>query len=358
MKKQIIMFPIIFLSLIGCIPEPKILEDIQLVQSVGYDLKEKDEYIGTAGSSFVPPGENASPTDVTLTAEGKTVKQMRQRMQALSAKPIEIGRLGIVIFSQEVAEAGIQPFIDNYERDPNIGRDIHLVVSKDKASDIIQTNYVESEDVSQYIIDVIHQNIERTLPRMNLHHYLFQYYAEGYDPFMPMISKSGNQLEVIGVALFNGDKYIDTIPFDESYIFKILYEKASKGQFEMDYEEDESISVQNIVSNTKYKIERKRGEYKAHFTINFNGKVSESGGLDLTDKKNIKKVEKALEKEISARALTLIDKFKTLEVDPLGLGDKARQKGIYNKEEWEKQYPNLPVTIETKIHVVQSGIAE
>nr|WP_082892072.1 hypothetical protein [Sutcliffiella horikoshii] len=219
MKKNKIIFPMIFLSLVGCTPEPKILEDIQLVQSVGYDLKEEDEYIGTAGSSFVPPGENASPTDVTLTADGKTVKQIRQRMQAISAKPIEIGRLGVIIFSQEVAEAGIETIVDNYQRDPHIGRDIHLVVSQNKASEIFQSNYIESEDVSQYIIDVISQNIDRTLPKMNLHHYLFQYYAEGYDPFMPMISKRGNQIEVIGVALFNEDKYIEMIPFDESYIF-------------------------------------------------------------------------------------------------------------------------------------------
>ncbi len=126
----------------------------------------------------------------------------------------------------------------------------------------------------------------------------------------------------------------------------------------MEIEEGKSISIQNIVSYTKYKIEKKRGEYKAHFTIHFDGKVSESGGLDLTDEKNIKKVEKALEEEISARALALVENFKTLKVDPLGLGDKARQKGVFKKTEWEEQYPNLPVTIETQVHVVQSGIAE
>ncbi len=350
---------LLFITLIGCTPTPRILEEIQLVQSVGYDYLNDDEYIGVAGASYIPQGENAKPTNIVFTAVGKTSKQIRQRIQALSAKPIEIGRIGVVIFNKEVAADGILPFIDSLQRDPSIGRDILLTVSEESASEILKTKYIESETVSQYIIEVVDQNSDRTLPHTNLHRFLYQYYTKGFDAFMPMISKDENKLIVVGVALFDEDRFVGVVPLEDAYIFKILFEKSSKGQFETKGKEEEGyLSLQNLFSHTEYEVKKPGGRFEVHFTIKVKGRISESGGLDLTKKENVKKAEKEVEEEITQRAYNLVEKFKELQVDPLGLGEKARQKGIYDEKVWEEQYSELKVVIDTEVHVVQTGIME
>jgi spore germination protein len=78
----------------------------------------------------------------------------------------------------------------------------------------------------------------------------------------------------------------------------------------------------------------------------------------LTKKENIKKLEHIAEKKIIKRATNLMDNLKELHVDPLGLGEKARQKGIFNEKEWEDQYGELPITIQAKVHVIQAGVME
>jgi spore germination protein len=98
--------------------------------------------------------------------------------------PPRAGRLGVIIFDQKIAEHGVLRFIDNFQRDANIGRDIHLVFTDESSFDILNNKYVESNSVPQYIIDVVDQNLDRTLPNVTFHQFLFQYYAKGFDPFM------------------------------------------------------------------------------------------------------------------------------------------------------------------------------
>jgi spore germination protein len=274
----------LFLILFGCTPSPKILEDIQLIQSVGYDYKSEKEIIGSAGAAYIPPGEDAQPRNLVFTTVGKTGKQIRQQIQALSAKPIEIGRVGVVIFNEEVASKGVFPFIDNFQRDSSIGRNILLAVSVGSAADILKTNYIESDTVSQYIIDVVDQNMDRTIPDMNFHHFLFQYYTPGFDPFMPLVTKKENKLEVLGIALFEDDKYVGMVPLEKSYIFKLLYEDTQKGHFEMEGEEEDGyISMQNLYTHTDYEVRKSNEGYEANFRIKIKGRIAESGGLDLSN---------------------------------------------------------------------------
>lgn len=339
----------------GFIPASKVLEDVQLIQAIGYDYVDSQEFKVTAGATYTPPGIQPMPQNVSLTAIGRTSKQIRQELQAQSPRPIEIGRVGIIIFNQELARTGISDLIDNLQRDPNIGRNVSLVVTNGKSSELLSAESVKDESVSQNIIDIVKQNMERTIPKINLHHFLFQYRGIGFDPFLPLIEKKEDFIRVSGVALFDEDKLIDTIDLREAYILKVLYEKFRKGSIEIDLNEDKQVSIQNLSSNAKYKPERMGSDYKFKISITMDGRVMEGGGLDLTQKKNIEKIEKKSEKMVEKEALALLKKLQKLNVDPLGLEEKLRQNGY---KDWKKKYSSLQFEVETNIHIVQAGIME
>jgi spore germination protein len=349
---------VIALSLSGCLPSTKILEDIQLVQSIGYDYIGDERFQGTGGSSFTTPGEKSIPKSVTFTAEGNTNRKILQKIQSKSPKPIEIGRVGVILFNQEIAKNGIMEHIESLEKDPSVGRDIYLAVSTGSAFEILDGTYPQSESVSQYLIEVIKQNMDRTIPKMNLHRFLYHYYGKGLDPFMPVVAHEGRYIQIKGVALFKKDKLVDIIGFQESYIFKVLFEDIRKGVLEIDYKEKEEISLRNLSSNTNYKVKKVNGEYQIKVNIKLDGQISDSGGVNLSNDKTIKKIEKAAKKQFEERATSLIKKFQELDVDPLGMGDKARQKGNFNKKDWQEQYGDMDIKVHADVHVVQSGIAE
>jgi spore germination protein len=359
-EENVKKFPILILFLAaisGCTPGTKILEDIQLIQAVGYDEMNGEEFKITAGATYIPPGQNTEPRNLVFTSVGKTTKQIRQQIKTNSAKPIETGRVGVVLFQQEVAKNGIERHIDNYQRDANIGRDIHLVTTQGSTEEILRTRYTEGDSVSQHIIDVVDQNMDHTIPDSNLHDFLSQYYAKGYDPFMPYVSKDEDQLKVLGVALYKKDKLVDTLSLKESYILKLLYEPIRKGQFETEWKDGRYISTENLHSHTDYKIKKERGRYHVQLTIHYNGEVSESGGMDLTKEKNIKKMEREVSKAIEKKAQKLVEKFIALGVDPIGLGERARQQKLYDKN-WEENYADLSVDVKSKVKITQGGIIE
>ncbi|MBM7584005.1 spore germination protein [Bacillus pakistanensis] len=349
---------VISLFLSGCLPSTKILEDIQLVQSIGYDYIGDEKFQGTGGSSFITPGEKSIPKSVTFTAEGNTNRKILQKIQSKSPKPIEIGRVGVILFNQEIAKNGIMEHIESLEKDPSVGRDIYLAVSIGSTFEILDGTYPQSESVSQYLTEVIKQNMERTIPKMDLHRYLYHYYGKGLDPFMPVIAHEGRYIQIKGIALFKKDKLVDIIGLKESYVFKVLFESIRKGVLEVDFTEKEEISIRNLSSDTNYKVTKDHEKYQIEVNIKLNGQISDSAGLKLSDDKVIKKIEKATEKQIKEHAANLIKKFQDLEVDPLGMGDKARQKGDFNKKDWQGQYGDMEIKVHADVDVSQSGIAE
>lgn len=344
--------------LAGCTPSPKVLEDIQLVQTIGYDYVNGEEFEGTAGSSNIPPGEQSLPVNEVFSATGKTSKRIRQKIQSEAARPIVVGRVGLVIFNQELAEHGIENQVDSLQRNPSIGRKLLLVVSKDKAKDIIDSNYSQSDSVSQYLIDVVEQNLEQTIPDVNLHRFLVHYYSKDADPFLPLIEKQGKHLKVSGLGIFKDDKLVETISFGDAYIFKILYEKFRRGQFEVELSGGEDVSLENLSSKPKIMVDKRNGKYTTAFKVKVNGRAMEGVDLDLTDKKTIERIESAVEKEIIERAEKLVKRFQELNTDPLRIGEKARQRSDFNRKEWKEQYSEMEIKIEADVNAVQSGIIE
>ncbi|KON88163.1 hypothetical protein AF332_16020 [Sporosarcina globispora] len=350
-----ILIPIL---LTGCTPSPKILEDLQLVQTIGYDYVNGEEYEGTVGSSNIPPGEESLPVNEVFTAAGKTTQRIRQKIQAEAARPVVVGRVGMVIFNQEIAEHGIETQIDSLQRNPSIGRKLLLVVSKEKAKEIIDSEYSRSDSVSQYLIDVVEQNLKETIPKINFHRFLSHYYSKDADAFLPIIEKQGKHLKVNGLGIFKDDKLVDTISLGDAYIFKILYEKFRRGQFQVELGGGEDVSLENLASKTKISVEKRNGKYKATFKVKVSGRAMEGVNLDLTDKKTIERIEKAVEKEITDRAEKMVKRFQELDVDPLRIGEKGRQRADFNRREWQEQYSEMEINIYAEVNAVQSGIIE
>lgn len=71
----------------------------------------------------------------------------------------------------------------------------------------------------------------------------------------------------------------------------------------------EDVSLENLSSKPKIMVDKRNGKYTAAFKVKVNGRAMEGVDLDLTDKKTIERIEKAVEKEITERAEKMVKKF-------------------------------------------------
>ncbi len=360
MNKIKLVFLIVLLLAAGCTPQKQVLEDIQLIGVVGYDYVDGKKIEATVAVPITTGGtQQATLSSITFSGKSHTSKNILQMLQAESPRPFASGRVAVIMFNEELASRGITKIIDSLQRDPSVGRNIYVAVAKGKTKDILNKQYPVGEIVPVYLKRMIEQNMELTLPRANFHHFNYSYYGKGSDPFMPLIDMKHGHIRIAGVALFHHSKYVDHISFNQAFIFKLMYQNFRKGSHEFKFGKNNYLTLENLNSTVNYDIDHGNTNPEINMKIHITGKINDAAGTPLYQKKTIDMIEKTIKKQTEHQAKAMVRRFQKDEIDPLGLGDRARsQSRHFNFKDWETKYPDVPVHIKVNIRVTQGGIVE
>lgn len=362
-NRLLLIVSLLFIFLTGCLPT-YVIDDIRLVQALGYDAVSKNRVMGTvAVPNFSSSGsqqtqsQNVQSSTDSFSVISNTGKTVPFKLQAKSQEPLRLGKLNVILFNEQLAKRGVEQFVDFFNRDPDIGRQLYIAVVQGKASGVLKGRYSTGTAVPGYLKKMIEQNTERNLPETNLHDFLYAYFGNGIDPFLPLIKKTGDHIEITGLAIFKTNKMVTAIPFDQSFIFKMMYQPFTQGNYEVRVARNSYVSVENIGSKVDYVIED-GGTSHPKITINvkMQGVIREAE----SDKKSAtysQKVTKVLDKELRNKANKMIKQFQKENVDPLGLGDRVRSKTRnWDFSKWQQSYPHARIHVSVKVDIAQTGI--
>lgn len=346
-----------FLSILsGCV-QKNVLDDIVLINGIGFDYKDGEKIQGTVVYPVYLPDQ--PPKNKTYTAEAEIKRTILQDISRQATDPVVTGSLNLILFSDELAEKqGILELVDAFQRDPGVGSSLYVAVVDGKAKDFLEGDF-GIRSTGEHVSRLIKHNVKNEdMPKTNLQRFLFDYYQEGKTPFMPHLKKAAvKSAELDGVSLFKHGKIIDFIPQEKMFFFKILVDKYSEGLYGVKTDEGEA-AVRSIRSKNKF-ILLKEKPYKIRVEINVNGVIDEFSGNELRPN-TIKKVEKQFEKKITEECMKMIQRFKEKEVDPAGIGHFLKtQIRNFNMENWhESGYDKLSVEIKPTVKITQSGVIE
>ncbi|MDN3015536.1 Ger(x)C family spore germination protein [Paenibacillus sp. BSR1-1] len=288
---------------------------------------------------------------------------MKQTLNAQSPKPIEIGKLNLLIFGKELAVNGVSYFVKTVCRDPLIGSNMLIAVSEEPAGEFLMKNKDRNSD---YPYKLIEQNYRtQNVPIPTLQSFLFDFYGEGRDPSIPYlkINQKGN-IEVEGLAVLKKDRLGLILDQKESFLYKILRGRVIRGQTEFNIHKGQSRDTAILAilyGKNKKSIRNNGSKSKVTFNITVNGMVKDfPDWLDLRKKQNNLLLKKQLEKQMKKDFEKLFVKFQKQQVDPLGIGDLARaySKKWNEKEFYEKVYPTIAMEINLKIELSHAGMGE
>ncbi|HWO77122.1 MAG TPA: Ger(x)C family spore germination protein [Bacillus sp. (in: firmicutes)] len=356
------LFLCLLVSLIlvsGCVEE-EVIDEINIVTGLGYDLTENGKIKGTAlYPSYKPEG---TVENVTISATNDIARKVIIEMQRKSPNPLVFGSLEIVIFSKEFSrEKGVFRIVDSLQRDPSVGARLYLVVSDGSSGEIL-SEQLGVEGTGEYLSSLIRHNIEtRDLPQTNLHLFAYFYHQQGRDPYLPMLKRIGEKdIAISGVAVFKGDIIIYEVPEDKMLFFKLLVDRYSQGSLSgRDKDEKQESTLKIVDSRTKYIIEKNNERVnKIRIQIKIEAIVQEYTGKRLTGKE-IEQIETDFSNDIKEGCEELLRTFQELKVDPVGIGAEVRH-DIYkfDQEEWEARYPNLEITVEPDVTISESSVVE
>ena len=361
MKKKNIILASILILLAGCVPK-QIIDEVQLIHGVGFDELPNRNIKGTITYPIFEPDGNVRVE--SLSAVSHTSRFLRSKLNTKSAKTLSTGQLRIVLFNYNFAQKGILDIVNSLYRDPNVGNRLYLSVVDGSTHELLTTKYTTAPLPSIYLMELIEQNIEsENLPKTNLHVFLYSYYGEGIDPFLPIVKKENNAMKLEGIALFKDDKYAGKINHSESFVFKVLVDGSKTGNYEVELKKGKQKGhavVRNIKGTTSYKVRKVNGVPEFDVKLEILGEIHEyPPWLNLEEKPNIDLIENTFKKQINKDAKKIIAKFQKLKVDPLGFGDQVRRREKnWNFKRFQEQYPDMKITVSTEIEIVESGVIE
>ncbi|MCS0673243.1 Ger(x)C family spore germination protein [Cytobacillus firmus] len=351
--KKLILFCLVFL-LSGCV-EKEIIDDINIEVGVGYDLAEdrKDKYRGTILFQEFQPDK--SVINRTFSGSGKLRQDLLLEVTKQSSEPVVTGGLKVAVFGPEISRDGIYDLIDSFQRDASIGARVFAATSEGKAEDLMKGEY-GTRGNSTYIYNLIQHNIEhRDIPKTNLHILANDYYQEGKDPSLPRLKKiADDKVEIVGISLFSKDKEVDILPVKDMFFFKLLVDKYSEGNFDVELKKGNIAAVKSIRSKHKIKMT----DNHASITINIEGIIREYTGDELASEV-VGAVQKNLEKEIEKECLRLVKQFQELGIDPIGLGQmKKSNHRNFDYKKWEDDYKTLGFDVKCNVKIEETGVIE
>ncbi|CAM3915890.1 Ger(x)C family spore germination protein [Mesobacillus thioparans] len=338
----------------GCV-EKEIIDDVNIEMGVGYDMVEDGKIEGTVMIPIFNPDKKIG--NFTYSARASSGMDLIQEVQRKSAQPIVTGSLEIALFGEDIAKNGISEYSDAFQRDASIGAGVYFAVAHESAKSILTGTYGNRGN-AVHLSQLIEHNMKtRNLPVTNMHLFTFDFFQEGKDPYLPILKRVEPEIvDIVGIALFKGDRMISELPPEKMFFFKLLTDKFSEGSFKLSVENKKAV-IKDLDSKHKIKL-TKRDPYTITVDIKIKGLIREYTG-NLVTPAIIKDIEKQFEAQVNKEASSMIKDFQEKGIDPVGFGQfiKTQTRG-FDFKKWEDEYKNLTVHVNTDVIITEVGIIE
>lgn len=333
-----------------------IIDDVQLIQGAVFDAG-KD---GKVKVTFVCPVQQKGNKVQIFQGMGNAVKDVKTKSALESAQPFVSGQMRVALFTKELAKKGLSSTFDTILRDVTIGNSLYIGVLEGDGLELLSGKYTTSYNVAIYIKKMLEHNMKTgPLPKDNLQMGSFRYYRVGQDYYSPILKKQKDKIKITGIALFKEDKYVGKVKSNDMFVFKGLLEKH-----ELDSREFKTkfgyTMINDIRSKPSYDVDIKDGKPSFLIKVKMDARILElSEQVNLEKSDNIKTINTTVKKTLEKDAARLIKQFKSLGVDPLGLGAKYRQHyRPFKLKEWKEMYKDVPVKVVYEVDITNSGVIE
>ncbi|MZQ80910.1 Ger(x)C family spore germination protein [Paenibacillus sp. 5J-6] len=348
--------------LTGCVKQ-EVLEKITISFVCAFDEASDDEIEFTLAVPKFQPGKSGVVSNNLFSKVGHTTRNITELMEMQLNRPIKPGKLSVILIGKDLAAKGLADKLDVILRDAQASRKIYIAIVDGKAKDLLEADFSLNEEKGMFLYHLLDTNIRTGhLPRQNIHDFEYSYLGKGLDPFLPLLTlQQNNRVQISGLALFKGDKYIMSLNEYQMRVMKLLLGNERYGTLETKLENGPYIAVKNIASKVDYQIgeESEKAETKSpKVTINLSLKaeVIDSKGIQLTTQEQ-QKIKESLEEDLTETGRDLLQLFKKEGIDPLGLGDFDRSKTRkWNEEAWIEEYPTMNIKLNVKVNLTEMGI--
>lgn len=403
------------------------VDDLALVMAIGLDKGENNTVyvtlqiavpraVASGGAEGGGPSAGGGGTDANLitTMRGRSILGLVDMANTYIDRRLSFVHSKVLIVGEDLAKQGLAPYVSELVRFHEIRRTMFLVVAKGTAWEFLTENkpVLEKNPAKNLELLTLAGRKAGLIPPSQINRFLVEmqslaeeplvilaginrqqqsgeeqsegeekakasesnstsrlhipidtsdiYYVAGKSP-----SIGGNPVELLGAAIFRGDKMVGEITGEE--VRHVLY---LRGTFKQGITvvrdpdaDDRFISADlRLARPTQIRIAKdgNRFEIKVNVTLE-GGLVGSQGNEDYTNPKVLQAVAKQLAREIEKGCIDIIRKAQTeFSSDIFSFGNKARHLAMTWQEwqdfNWKDKFPNADVTVTVKVELRRTGL--
>ncbi|MBS4195434.1 Ger(x)C family spore germination protein [Lederbergia citri] len=367
----LLIWIIIFTTILAGCWDQRLLKDNSLILAIGYDqmggkiMATIAHPLASAGG----PNQSAPPRETeVLSSSGDTARDAEVHMERKVPEKFDISKVKVLLIGKGLASRGIFPILDSTYRDLRGPLNAKIAITKQNANDALSLNVRESMTISDYYSELLHTSEQGGITKNENVQAIFPIIlSEGKDFVVPYLTivKEEEKAKVIGLAMFDDDKFSGTLGLKESSMFLILSENKKKNlplNFKISNsekrEDDNFVSIQVLGIKRKIKINTQDGKITANVKVKVKLAIEEYSKDHLFEKKEIDELNKKIGKRLNKLADSTMNKMQKANCDALGIGQrvKAHHLETWKRLDWKKIYPELPVEVDFDSEIIQHGI--
>lgn len=366
----------LLLLLAACVPTTP-LEDLAIINTRGVDISEENRnQIETTILSYQFDSQSQDISQI-LSGKGKTIKSARENASRETGFNLSPGQIRLELYGKEAAQNGILQYVSSAVRDARVSETMLLAITNSSAKEILTEGQEGlSHDFGKYLYNLIEKEIdEDSIPNIYLHEFTHFESDIGQDPVVPIIELEEGKPKISGIALFQGDKYVDEISFHEGYLVNLMQKTTKSTPYEISVpmdpfvkyidkkresidEDDLYLNVNIVKAKSKTKLKNAK---ELHFDTTINIKLNlleTSALLSVRDEGVANLLKREIERDFKQQYATLLTKLQEAGSDPFGLGTiyraKKRDRPLTD-EEWREKLPDVTVDFHINVELTNYG---
>lgn len=273
-----------------------------------------------------------------ITAVGPNMSIAFMHLKEKLQYEIFLGHIRSIIFGQDIAQEGINRYLNYFRNNPEFRRLSYILVSEKDAANILNTYPKTATIQAVYLMNMVEKEIKRgTMPDIPFIEFVIRLVDKGIDPVAVMVESNGDEVKYSGLAVFKGEKMVGKLSVEEGWNFIQLAEKKFGGLEVVRDVRDElgrvTIEFSGIENNIRPMLIDDRFILKVDLQLE--GKsISQETPTDYSNKIIFNELQQRVSNEVKRELEVVFFKIqKKYNSDIFGFGEMIR---AYMPSEWKK----------------------
>ncbi|MFC3886210.1 Ger(x)C family spore germination protein [Bacillus songklensis] len=323
---------------------------------------------------------NSTP-GVVYSMEGDDISEMFKKFNIVLSRKLILSHLQIIVISEELAEEGIDEFLDFLVRDREIRNDFNIVIAKgNKAKDILSVTY-PFQKVSSLKLNTQLDTLKKDYggdPGVRLKDFSDAVSSKGKEAILEMMEVKGDPekgkeltnmqtempdalVEAVGAGIFLGDRLVGQFSIEDIRNYSIIANQLRATNYTIPCSENGVLGVRVYQAKTDVKTTYRGDRPVIDMEILLESYLeSSSCKSDLDSISTYRKYDKKISDYIEEQIFQTIQKAQEKESDVFGFGEKMaiQRPRTFKKieNEWPKEFAKAEIKVNVKAKLRRAGL--